>query len=133
MKTEAQRNSCTEQVLYMHDLVADVKGDQRQPTQCQGSPHFAHDRVELGGFEVHDRIEGHYTCKRRVWQVELPHVAHLEAQAGVETPGYRGHSSGEIDADDGDALLMEVPGDVPWTTTDIGPEAAAPRIFGEPV
>lgn len=133
MKTEVQRYSRTEKVFYMHDLVADVKGDQRQAASRQCSPHFEQDRGELVGFEVHDRIEGYYACKFRVWQVESPHVTHLEAQAGVETLGDRHHFRGEIDADDGDALLMEVPADVPGTTTDVGHEAATARILGEPV
>jgi hypothetical protein len=117
----------------MHDLVADVKGDQRESTRSQDSPHFEHNGGELGGFEVHDRIEGHDACKRRIRQVEPPYVTHLEAQAGIETLGDRDHLRGEIDADYGDALLAEVSADVPRTTTDVRHEAAPPRTFGEPV
>jgi len=51
----------------------------------------------------------------------------------METPRYRDHLRGKIDADAGDALLMKVSGYVPRTTTEIGHETAPSRLFGEPV
>jgi tRNA(fMet)-specific endonuclease VapC len=58
MKAEIQGHGRTEKVLKVDHLVTDMKGDEGEPAGGQGSPRLAKDRGELGGLEVHDRVEG---------------------------------------------------------------------------
>jgi hypothetical protein len=104
-------------------LIPDVEGYERRSPGYQHPPDLEQDRAKLRDVDVHDRIEGYYTCKCRVRHLELRHVSHLEVETRIETLGHPDHLRGEIDADNGDALLMKIASDVPGTAAEVRHEA----------
>src|SRR4029453_12240511 len=115
------------------DLVAHVEGKQCQPARRQYPPELYHHSVELGGVEMHDRIERNKPYKARSWQAEFPHVTNPELQTRVEARGASDHFRRDINSDDRHALIVKVFRNVAGATTKIGDEPLSAGFLGEPI
>src|SRR5262245_42181280 len=108
MKSKVQVHRRAEEVVDVDDVVADVKRNQCQPASRQRPPELKHDAAELGGVEMHDRIEGHKPYKAPRRQVELPHIAHPKLETRVKARGASDHFWRDINPDNRHALIMKV-------------------------
>jgi ELWxxDGT repeat protein len=133
VKTEIQGDGCAEEVVDVDHVVSDVERDQRQTSGRQSPASLPEDRAELGRTEVHDGIERHDAREARLRKVELSHVSDAELNLRLKVLRHPDHLRREVDADDGDAPLLEIPGDLPGSAPEVGHEAAAACFLGEAV
>src|SRR5262245_21670259 len=133
MKSKVQVHRRAEEVVDVDDVVADVERNQCQPATRQHLPELSHDSAELGGVEMHDRIEGNKPYKARRWQAELPHVARPKVETRIEAYRALDHFWREINADDRHALIMKVLRNVSGTAANIRDEPSTACFLGESI
>ena len=133
MKPKVQGDRRAEEVIDVDDLVAHMERNQCQPPRRQYPPELKHDSVELGGIEMHDRIERNEPCKARSRQAELPDIAHAEVETRVEARGALDHLRRDINSDNGHSLIVQISRDVSRATAKIGDEPPTACVLGEPI
>jgi hypothetical protein len=117
----------------MDDLLANMKGDKCQAASREDPPRFPKDWRELGQVEVNDGVEQYDSGETCVARAEAPHVFDAKVEIGIQALGHRDHLCGKVDPKDGDALLAQIPGDMPRPAAEIGDQTAAASLFGKPI
>src|SRR4028119_1733827 len=133
MKAEVQGDRRAEELIEVSHLVSDVERDQRQASRHQSSAGLLENRVELVRREVHDGVERHDPRETRIGEVEPRHVSDANLEIRVKAFGDSDHSWREVDADDGDTLLVEIASDMAGTASEVGNGTAAACLLREPV
>lgn len=113
----------------MDHLLAAMESEKRQTASHKNPSRFAKNWRKLGQVEVNDGIEMHDSSDGCVARAELPHVLDVEFEIGIQALGYRDHLRGEVDPKDRDALLTQVPSNVPRPTAEIGDGTPTASLF----
>jgi hypothetical protein len=113
----------------MYDLLANMKSDKCHATRHEDPSRFSKDLREFGHVEVHDGVEQHHSGETCIARVELPHVIDAKVEIGIQALGHGDHLRREVDPKDRDALLVQIPGNMPGSTAEIGDKTAATSLF----
>jgi hypothetical protein len=113
----------------MDDLLANMKRDKCQATRHEDPSRFPKDWREFGHAEVHDGIEQYHSGETCIARVEVPHVFDAKVEIGIQALGHRDHLRGKVDPKDRNALLAQIPGNMPGSTAEIGDKTAATSLF----
>src|SRR4051794_38341670 len=110
MKVKVERDGRAEEVMDLHDLVADVKRNESEAARHQDSAKLCKDFEELFAAEVHDRIKRDDAGEHGVSEIERDHVANAEFDRWMQSSRDIHHTRGQVDPDDMRAALVKVAG-----------------------
>jgi hypothetical protein len=94
-------------------------GNDEDSTRDKNSMDLAEHRIQVGAWEMVDRVEGHDDCERLRADGEHPHVAACEAGTTRAFDCEAKHLPGEIQSDHLGAMDTEVLGDLTGSTTEV--------------
>src|SRR5213593_3950617 len=117
----------------MDNLLTNMKRHKGQATRHENPSRFPKDWGEFGQVEVYDGIKQYHSGETCVARAEAPHVFDAKVEIGIQALGHRDHLRGKVDPKDRDALLAQIPGNMPRPTAEIGDETAVTSLFRKPI
>jgi hypothetical protein len=103
----------------MHRLIADVECKEQQTARTQNPLHLSQGIGDLCSRDMDDRIKGNDAAPYAAFDVQRKHVALSEINARIQSPSLFHHFGGQIHPGDLHPSLVEVAGDVPWSTVQV--------------
>jgi hypothetical protein len=133
VELKIQGDCRTEEVVYVDYLISHMERKQGEPSGCQHPPKLHHYTAELVGTKMHNGIESNNTPKAGIGNFEITHVTNAKLDGGIEAGSDSDHLRGEIDAEDLNALLVEIARNMSGPAAEITDQTAITCFFRESI